>query len=198
MPLAFQSSSHGTLPFGYFNIDTDLLLMNRLLWFTPEFTAAVVSLAGAPPGELPRARFDGFEVEAADLGHVMGAIHGYDRSGLIGDSYRHFPFPERPEDFRQRPEGEDNRPRMLELLAARARPREIEIVALADGVVDVCGFRFERAWFGELVAYVWRGGYPRWRDGRRPACVVGMRRSLEDSTHPLFSDQRWELHLCPC
>ena len=30
MPLAFESLSHGTIAFGFFNIESDLLLLDRL------------------------------------------------------------------------------------------------------------------------------------------------------------------------
>ncbi len=199
MPLAFHSPSHGVVPFGYFHIDSDLLLLERRLWFTDDFTAAIVALAHADPDHRPRVSSDGFEVtDPANLGNVMGAIQGHDLGGLIGDTYRRYPFPSRPEDFRQRASGGLGRGEMLDLLARRAEPRDLEVQVRPDLVVDVAGVRFEQAWFGELVAYVWRGGYPRWLDGVRPDCVQRMRDAVRASQHPLFADQAWELRLCPC
>jgi hypothetical protein len=33
MPLAFRATSHGMVVFGFFNVETDLLLLDRLFLF---------------------------------------------------------------------------------------------------------------------------------------------------------------------
>lgn len=195
MPLAFQSLDRGTVPFGYFNIDTDLLLLRRHLFFTGAFTEAIegaAAAAGEGRAELP---VIGWSVQPQRLGNVMGAIHGVDRSGFIGAVYARFEFPSRPEDFRQRAEGARNRGVVEALLGEWAEPAEHRLIVEPEAV-RLAGVAFEHRWFRELVAYVWRGGYPRWLDGVRPPEVVGMREAVESSKHPLFDGQRWELDLC--
>ncbi|MGD9173924.1 MAG: hypothetical protein PVF29_07170 [Desulfobacterales bacterium] len=62
MPLAFESLSHGTIAFGFFN---------------------------------------------------MGAIHGICHTGFIGEPYRRYPFPQKPEAFKQKTNGFRNQGNML-------------------------------------------------------------------------------------
>ncbi len=195
MPLAFHSTDRGTVPFGYFNIDTDLLVLRHHLFFTDDFTRAIECAAAAAPGadlELP---LEGWSVAPPRLGNVMGAIHGDDRSGFIGAVYQRFEFPTRPEDFRQRARGADNRPIIEALLGEWAEPAVHRLV-IERGTVRLADTAFEDRWFRELVAYVWRGGYPRWLDGVRPPEVVRMRDAVDGATNPLFEGQQWELQLC--
>ena len=42
MPLAFDSLSHGKIAFGFFNIETDLLLLNRYFFFASDFCRCLV------------------------------------------------------------------------------------------------------------------------------------------------------------
>ena len=198
MPLAFRSIDHGVVAFGFFNIDTDLLLLERTLMWGEHFTAAVGALAAAAPDALTTATLPAFRVPPErSLGNVMGAIHGFDRSGFIGAVYDRFPFPEDPDAFRQRPEVAGNRAAITALLERWAEPVEQTIVHDPDaGHVTVAGITFEAGWFRDLVAYVWRGGYPRWLDERRPPYVEKMRRAIETSNHPLFREQPWEMQRC--
>ena len=50
MPLSFHSLSHGTVAFGFFNIESDMLLLDRYFFFATDFCAHVSDLAesGAP------------------------------------------------------------------------------------------------------------------------------------------------------
>jgi hypothetical protein len=41
MPLDFESLSHGTVAFGFFNIESDLLLLERSFFFASEFCELV-------------------------------------------------------------------------------------------------------------------------------------------------------------
>jgi hypothetical protein len=45
MPLAFESMSHGTVAFGFFNIDTDMLLLEQYFLFGSEFCRQIGKLA---------------------------------------------------------------------------------------------------------------------------------------------------------
>jgi len=195
MPLAFQSLDRGTVPFGYFNIDTDLLLLRHHLFFTDVFTSAVVDVAAAPAAQRLEMTVGGWVVTPSQrLGNVMGAIHGVDYSGFIGAVYRRFPFPTRSEDFHQRAAGSANRAEIETLLGEWAEPVEHRLtVEPQRGRVSFADTGFEFPWFRELVAYVWRGGYPRWLDGVRPPEVRRMREAIEASSHPLFAGQSWEI-----
>jgi hypothetical protein len=195
MPLSFETTSHGAVAFGFFNIDVDLLLLDRALFFADGFARAIEELAAAEGGAAAVSHIDGFR--AADpgrLGNTMGAIHGFDRRGLIGEVYEHFPFPARPEDFLQDPDGSVNRSAIEPMLARWTAPqRHSVVVDVGQRRVEIAGLTFDWPWFQELVAYVWRGGYPRWRDERRPEYLVPMREAVEGAGNPLFAGQEWEL-----
>ena len=177
MPLAFESRSHGRIVFGFFNIDTDLLLLENLFFFAPDFCALVEGIAGQTPfaGSLP-----GWIIRDRErIGDLHGAIGGYHLSGFIGRVYELFPFPRDPAAFRQKPEGEKNRALIEEVLADWAEPERIQVAAPGpDSVVVLGGFRFAPAQFDRLVEYVWLGGMPRWREGVRPEYVERMGRAL--------------------
>ena len=50
MPLAFESLSHGTVAFGFFNIESDMLLLDRYFFFAGDFCDCVTALAAPPQG----------------------------------------------------------------------------------------------------------------------------------------------------
>ena len=45
MPLLFESLSHGEIPFGFFNIETDMILLNNYFFFASDMSDHVVKLA---------------------------------------------------------------------------------------------------------------------------------------------------------
>ena len=45
MPLLFQSLSHGEIPFGFFNIETDMILLNNYFFFASDMADNVIRLA---------------------------------------------------------------------------------------------------------------------------------------------------------
>ncbi len=49
MPLAHRSLSHGTVVFGFFNIDTDCLLLNNVFFFATDFCAWIKRWAAEGP-----------------------------------------------------------------------------------------------------------------------------------------------------
>lgn len=185
MPLAFRSESHGTIAFGFFNIETDLLLLEQLFFFADRFCEAVVALAGADDGE---ARLDGWRIaDRAHLGNLHVAIAGVDLSGLIGASYRLFPFPSRPEDFKQSPDGERNQGVMEPLLDQHGSREELLLRwDRRARIVMMSELAFREEVFATLIEYVDRGGYPRWRDEARPHCVRSMMERLDALSSPLF------------
>lgn len=177
MPLAFPSLSHGTVAFGFYNIETDGLLLDRLFFFCSDFCRAVGELEAAPGAARgSRASLPGFEfARPEEIGDLMGAIRGTSREGFLGEVYRLWPFPADEAGFRQKLYGAENRRPVEGLLRALAVPREIVLAPdPAGGSVRVGEYVFSRRAFGALLDYVIRGGYPTWEGyehGRRPGCV---------------------------
>ena len=180
MPLAFDSISHGTIAFGFFNIDSDMLLLDRHFFFAPEFCSHIMAIAeNRVPGPYERS-WDVYHIsDPEDIGDLMGAIHGIRYTGFIGEVYLKFPFPEKPEDFKQRPEGYRTQPDMKEIIKKFAQSARIAIVIDQETEqVSIGSYRFTKASFQELIRYVWQGGYPRWKDEVRPDYVVAMKETI--------------------
>ncbi|MBN2126001.1 MAG: hypothetical protein JW821_17010 [Deltaproteobacteria bacterium] len=188
MPLGFPSLNHGVIAFGFFNIDTDLLLLEHYFLFAPQFCGYMERLARDASGGISEMSWEVNTIDdPADIGDLMGAIHGVRHLGFIGDVYRRFPFPVRQEEFKQRPEGDQNRAIIETLLESYAQRVEIPFRADPSGQrVEIGEYRFSRATFLELIHYIWLGGYPRWRDGVRPGYVLEMKKRLEESPNGLF------------
>ncbi len=189
MPLAFDSLSHGRIAFGFFNIEIDLLLLERLFFFAGDFCRAVGELAEQAGGEPAVAVMPGWRIDdPARIGNLQGAIQGWDLSGFIGRTYRRWPFPRREEEFKQRPEGWVNRAEAAEMIAEWAEAETIGVQAAADGEEASVGeYRFDRLAFQELIRYVYLGGMPRWRDGLRPDYVTAMIERVVSSSSPLMA-----------
>lgn len=188
MPLSFSSRSHGTVAFGFYNIETDGLLLEDHFFFCSDLCRAVLELARAE-GPRRRASLDGHRFDDPRLiGDLMGAIHGTHLAGYLGEVYRRWPFPKDPRAFRQRLGGEANRPQVEALLARTARPLTIELEAEGDWeVVRIGPYAFSRGEFLELLIYLWRGGYPRWERPEadlRPPCVNALAPLLQTLSGP--------------
>jgi hypothetical protein len=188
MPLAFQTLNRGTIAFGFFNIDSDLLLMDRFFFFAPEFCDRVGELADDPGRTVFETEWEVDVIEDPEaIGDLMGAIHNVRHTGFIGEVYKRYPFPERPEDFRQKPEGSRTRGEIREILDRYAKPATLTFMAdPSREEVEIGPFRFSREGFLELVQYVWLGGYPRWRDMERPDSVSALGARIDRSENPLF------------
>ena len=176
MPLAFESLSHGTVAFGFFQIESDMLLLEDLFFFADRFCAAVVELARAPAGAAAEARIEGWRIaDPASIGNLHGAIAGVDLSGFIGATYRAWPFPAKPEDFKQNPEGFRTQGRVRAMIEPFGKPEEIPLRRdPREGTFSVAEYGFDEPGFRGLIEYVDRGGYPRWKGEIRPACVKAM------------------------
>lgn len=188
MPLAFESISHGTVAFGFFNIESDMLLLEHYFFFASDFCGWISAMAEGEVAPLLEARWPVFDIpHREDIGDLMGAIHGFCFSGFMGELYKRFPFPERQEDFKQNPEGYKTRQVAEELIKGYSIPREIPVSL--DAVKAEAGFgeyRFKRGVFHAFLQYVWQGGYPRWRDEVRPGYVIKMKGAVEAHPHGLF------------
>jgi hypothetical protein len=188
MPLAFDSLSHGSIAFGFFNIESDMLLCDRYFLFADDFCEKLKDIAEWGEERSYQAQWPVQIIEsAADIGDLMGAIHGVRFSGFLGDLYRRFPFPQNPADFKQNPRGYETQSQVSEIIAAYARVLEI-VVAMPPGdrEIKIGEYEFSRTQFQELVKYVWRGGYPRWKSEIRPAYVMALKEKILKNSKGIF------------
>ena len=188
MPLAFESLSHGTIAFGFFNIDSDMLLFEKYFLFGSEFCQHISDMAENCDEDQFESNWPVYAIEdRAQIGDLMGAIHGIRFTGFIGEIYRRYPFPEKPEAFKQKPEGYQSQALVRDMISNYA----VQILLRVDAnnralEVDIGEYKFSRKTFQELVKYVWRGGYPRWRDGIRPDYVLDMKDNIASHPRGLF------------
>ena len=194
MPLAFNSLSHGSVAFGFFNIDSDMLLCDRYFLFATDFCSYVGSLAEIAGEESYQALWQVYFIKSPeDIGDLMGAIHGNHLSGFIGELYRSFPFPKEPEDFKQKPEGFQTQFQVSEIIANYAQPQEISFKVSRNGKeIELGVYRFNRIGFQQLILYVWRGGYPRWKDEIRPGYVMEMSDKILKNCTGVFENMSFE------
>jgi hypothetical protein len=189
MPLAFDSLSHGTVAFGFYNVETDGLLLDRLFFFCTDFCRAALQLerSRGEPGsgaEMPGYAFE----DPGRIGNLHEAIHGVRHTGYLGEIYRAWPFPASPEAFRQRLGCASNRARAEEILRRWAAPNPVLLTF--DAATDryaVGPYLFSREQHRKLLTYVWEGGYPTWEgleEGRRPAYVEELAPLLGRSSDP--------------
>lgn len=181
MPLAFESLNRGTVAFGFFNIDTDLLLLQQYFLFADDFCRNVTRMAEDMGQETFETAWPVYSIDdAKKIGDLMSAIHGIRHTGFIGEVYKQFPFPKREAEFKQKPEGFQNRAWMLSLLGTWAVSKTIPVRAdRRHETVSMGEYLFTREVFHQLIRYVWVGGYPRWRDEIRPDYVLEMKNRLE-------------------
>ncbi|MFH1241743.1 MAG: hypothetical protein V1689_05210 [Pseudomonadota bacterium] len=189
MPLPFDSISHGTVAFGFFNIDSDMLLLENYFLFATEF-CEYISAIGEITGEKSiQMTWQVYHIpDPRNVGDLMGAIHGVRHTGFIGEVYRWFPFPGSPEDFKQKSDGFKNQAIVEAIIKHYAILIEILFFVDRDaGEIAIGHYRFTRDVFQELIRYVWQGGYPRWKDEIRPDYVVGMKDKIgQAGGNPLF------------
>lgn len=188
MPLAFESISHGTIAFGFFNIESDMLLLDRYFLFSTDFCRYMEAISEWNAGKSQEMNWQGYEIpDAEKVGDLMGAIHGYHFTGFLGDVYRKFPFPQKEEGFKQKPEGTQTQDTMKSIIKPYGAPVEMPFVQNDSQTEAAIGrYRFSRASFQALIRYVWQGGYPRWRDEQRPDYVISMKEKIAKSKNPLF------------
>jgi len=189
MPLAFSSTTHATIAFGYFNIEIDMLLLEQYFFFGPDFCRAVLDLdaRGVRSHTDVTVPLEGWVIsDRARAGNVNAAIRGWDLSGFIGATYERFPFPSHPEGFKQKPYGVRNQEWATEVIARYGAPVEIPMVWSARaGAVTIGEIGFTREQLAALVGYVDRGGYPRWESEQRPPHVADMVETLRLAHSPL-------------
>ena len=188
MPLEFVSISHGPVAFGFFNIETDMILLNHYFLFAEDFCHSVSMIAEGPFDDGFKSSWDVYLIEDRErIGNLMGAIHGVDHRGFIGEVYQRFPFPKKREEFKQRPEGSKRRAEIENVVQQYAIRAAIPI--LIDQKMDqitIGEFVFDRSAFQDLVQYVWVGGFPRWKEDLRPDYVLSMKEKIAQSQKHLF------------
>ena len=189
MPLAFESVSHGQVAFGFYNIESDMLLLERYFFFADDFCRLLSDMTDGDADSGFDAAWPVYRIaKLKDIGDLQGAIHGTRHIGFIGETYRKYPFPPKPEDFKQNPQGFQTRAEFTEMVQKYSDKVNIHVVAdHSTGHVTFGDYVFSRESFLELVRYVWRGGYPRWRNETRPDYVEALRK-LENSHHWLFEE----------
>ncbi len=197
MPLSFKSESHGNIAFGFFNIESDMLLLENYFFFADDFCRLISDAACNLPDEIENRHTSGQKepefglkvyhiADPTDIGDLMGAIHGVRFTGFIGETYKVFPFPENPRDFKQNPEGYRTRRLIKELIKRFAKETEILVKFADDGHVSISSYVFDITVFHELLLYVDQGGYPRWKDETRPGYVIAMKDSIQKSSNLFF------------
>jgi hypothetical protein len=188
MPLAFESIRHGTVAFGFFNIESDMLLLEHYFFFADDFCKRVGEMAQwEGPGRFER-EWEVYHIATQSrVGDLMGAIHGVSFTGFIGELYRKFPFPSQPEDFRQKAEGWKTQGVVEEIIGRYGQRLRIPLAWDGENrVFTLSEFRFSKRTFQEFIQYVWVGGYPRWKHGVRPEYVEAMGVRISESRNPLF------------
>jgi hypothetical protein len=190
MPLEFQSLTLGRIAFGFFNIDTDLLLMEKHFFFANFFCNTVETIASQKNHTKESFFMPGYVIKKFEyIGNLMGAIHGIDLTGFIGAVYKLFPFPQSPEEFKQKLDGKAHRAVVENLISQWGPPVTILVeVEAGSERVKIAELLFGKAAFRELVAYVWRGGMPGWQDKLRPHYVRRMKDAINTSVSPLFTN----------
>ena len=194
MPLAFSSISHESIAFGFFNIESDMLLLERYFLFATEFGRYISDMAKSEKAGAYETTWEVYFIsDRKEIGDLMAAIHGIHYTGFIGELYCRFPFPERPQDFKQKPEGYKTQAAVKAMIHKFAEIIPIPIIIDKEArEVRIGDYLFTRASFQELINYVWRGGMPRWKDEVRPDYAAAMREKIEKNKRGIFEGIAFE------
>ena len=176
MPLAFKSESHGTIAFGFFNIESDMLLLDRYFFFASDFCELICKMTkeqDRAKNELP---FQAYVINDHDsIGDLHGAIAGTRYSGFIGETYKKYPFPRDEKKFKQQTEGFRTRDDFVQIILKFGSPIDLVLCQNNnDEQVSISPYVFSQRIFSQLIEYVIQGGYPGWSDDVAPGYVVEM------------------------
>lgn len=170
MPLGFRSINRGVVAFGFFHIETHLMLLEDHVFWCRDFCELFTDLARTEAQSKFTARLPGWRMSAPGaLGDLHGAIAGRSHTGLIGELYCRWPFPQDPAGFRQKPVGAAPPQEAAALADEYGQATSWEVSADPQaGELVIDDFRFDAPGARALAGYVWRGGMPGWQEGRRP------------------------------
>jgi len=193
MPLAFESISHGIVSFGFFNIKTDLLLLENYFFFAENFCQLIVGVAQNSGDTAIVENIEAYEIYPYQkIGDLGSAITGVKYEGFIGEIYKLFPFPSDLYHFKQDPEGWRNRKVVMEVLEKYAEAKQLIFeVQPKLATVRIGRFLFNKEQFQKLLNYVWQGGYPKWLNEKRPEYVLDMSKATLTSRYFIFSGLKY-------
>jgi len=187
MPLSFRSKSHSNIAFGFFNIESDMLLLEKYFFFADDFCRWVNQMAKEDDSGIKSFEYPVYYIaDPNDIGDLMGAIHGMKFTGFIGKLYTLFPFPDDPKAFKQNPEGDATRQVVRSHIDSVSKIQDISIEIYKEDQAKIGSYVFDKNVFHELINYVWKGGYPRWKDEVRPQYVIDMKECIEKSHNSFF------------
>lgn len=194
MPLAFESLSHGTIAFGFFNIETDLLLLERYFFFADSFCVNIGNIPILKRNETFSTTWQVYLIDSVEkIGDLMGAIHGERYMGFIGEVYQRFPFPTSPSEFKQKPQGFRNRAAIEAIVEKYGGLAEIQFkIEKAAQEFMIGDYKINRSVFLDLIQYVWRGGYPRWKNEEKPTYLIELKNMLDQNADQLFAALNWD------
>jgi len=177
MPLAFESVSHGTIAFGFFNIESDMLLLDRYFFFATDFCEAICKMAKEQGETMSEFSFPAYVIKnPADVGDLHGGIAGTHYSGFIGESYKKYPFPRDENEFKQQTEGFTTRDEFVQMILKFGTSTDLLFCQNNKKAQSSMGpYVFSQQNYLRLVEYVIQGGYPGWLDDIAPDYVVKMR-----------------------
>jgi len=180
MPLAFKSESHGTIAFGFFNIESDMLLMDRHFFFATDFCKTVCNWAGEQGGTPGKFPFHAYVIkDTAGIGDLHGGIAGTHYSGFIGETYQKYPFPRDRNKFKQQTEGYKTRDEFAQMILNFGIPVDLVLYQNStEEQIAIGPYLFSRQNYLQLIEYVIQGGFPGWLDDIAPAYVDEMQEAV--------------------
>ena len=183
MPILFSSKSHGQIPIGFFNIETDMMLMERYFFFSTDFCEWIIEWADA--GDIRRDERIVYVIQDTNMiGNLSGAINGFEFTGFIGEVYKLFPFPKNHSGFKQKPYGMQNRQVVKAAIQSFALKKKIPITFSKETQsIGFGDYVFSAEVFQEIIRYIEMGGMPGWLNGRPPAYVTRMTDRLAGAEH---------------
>jgi hypothetical protein len=187
MPISFPSKSHGRIPIGFFNIETDMLLMDRYFFFSTDFCEWVVEWVGA--GDFCCDERMVYAIRQREMiGNLSSAIYATEFTGFIGEVYKLFPFPKNRSGFKQKPDGTKTRSAVEAAIQPFAVQLKIPIVFRQESrIIRFGDYVFRAEVFQEIISYIEAGGMPGWLNGRPPDYVTRMMAQIAISRHPVMS-----------
>jgi hypothetical protein len=190
MPLQFESTSHGPIAFGFFNIESDLLLLENTFIFADQFCKHIRDIPESVTEAGAQTQWHVWQIQPGpQLGDLMGSMHGMIHVGFFGELYQKYPFPRLPEDFKQKPDGWKTQADVAKIIGNYGRKKAIPFrVDVGGENVQIGDYSFTQTVFNELINYVWVGGYPKWKHGQRPEYVLRMMKWIRKKKLALFSE----------